>query len=158
MQMTEQLDWNTLSQTRVGDVERPPMLPVGHYAANIVGQAERGQSAKKQTLFVKFPLRFTEPMDDVDQEELQAVGGLPDKNQDLTMYLTEKTLHRFTDLVKGMGGSEDFNVVEGIGYLEECGEPLVVKVTHEADERNPERVFLRIDSPMPLSVFNAQRG
>lgn len=151
----EKLNWSDLAQTRVGDVEAPPLLPAGHYQALITGQPKADKSSKKQTLYYEFPVRLTEPMDDVDQDALEAAGGLNGKNGEhkLTFYLSPKSLFMFTEFGQGMGASDDLNIPEMAAWLAECGEPLVVTGKHEPNERNPERPFFRIDGAIPLSKF-----
>jgi hypothetical protein len=154
--MSDNLDWGKLAQTKASEVERPPLLPAGHYQFLHNGTAKRDKT-QKGTLFAEFPVRLTEPMDDVDAEELAAAGGLPDRNQNITFYLTEKSLFRFTEYGQAMGGNPDSNVIELIDYLQECEEPGVVQVKHETDDKNPDRVYVRFDNPMPLSVFQQRQ-
>lgn len=151
------MDWSTLSQTKLGEVEQPPLKPVGHYVALFSGKAELGSSAKKGTLFAKFPIQVTEALADVDQEELTASGGLPIKG-DVTFWFSEKSLWMFTDFAKGMGISDDLGITDSIEELPNLGEPFVVEAKHEPNDRNPDRPWLRFENPVPMSVWNARES
>lgn len=152
--MAEQaLNWNELANTRVGEVERPPLKPAGHYTAVITGRGEASNSKKKGTLMLTFPIQVQEPMDDVDAEELAAAGGANFKGE-ITFFLTPNSLYRFTEFGKGLGASDDLNIPELAEWLADSGEPFVVEARHEAAQDNPERVFMRLDNPTPLSQYN----
>ena len=92
-------------------------------------------------------------MDDVDADEFQASDGFNAKGYNLDFWLTPASLYRFTEFGKAMGGTDDMTVLELAEYLATCGEALVVAVGHRPDEKNPERVYLDIDNPVPLSAY-----
>jgi hypothetical protein len=148
----EKLDWNTLAQTKVNEVERPPLRPQGHYVGVISGKGETGESSKKGTLFVTFPVQISEALDDVDADELQESGGANFKGE-ITFWLSPKALWMFTEFGKGMGASDELNVLELAEWLGDCGEQIVFQGTHEPNERNPDRPFFRLQNPTPLSSF-----
>lgn len=153
--MTEALNWNDLADTKLGDVERPPLKPAGHYVALITGRAEQGSSSKKGTLFLKFPINVTEPTSDVDAEELANAGGCPFKSN-VTFYITPDAMWRFTEFAKAMGASDDSNILESAEWLAGCGEPFVVSARHEPNEQNPDQPFLRIDNPIAMSDWQSR--
>lgn len=155
--MAEALNWSDLANTKVGSVERPPIKPAGHYVAVINGRGENGQSAKKGTLFITFPIMLTEGLNDVSESELTASGGLP-FNSELTFYLTPNSIWRFTEFGKALGASDDLNVLELAEWMADSGESFVVELNHQPNERNPERPYVRVDNPMPLSVYNERQG
>lgn len=151
----ETLNWNDLAQTRVGDVERPPLKPAGHYTAVISGRGEATNSPKKGTLMLTFPVQVQEAMQDVDADELQAAGGPNFKGQ-VTFFLTPNSLYRFTEFGKGLGASDDLNIMELAEWIASSGEAFVVEARHESSDQNPDRVFLRLDNPTPLSQYQAR--
>ena len=146
--------WGDLAQTKVGDVEAPKSIPDGHYMALITGRGEVGNRGKKKNLRIAYPMKLTEPMDDVDSDDFAASDGFKD-SYILEFWLTADSLYRFTDFGKGMGASEDYSVPEMAEWLASCGEPFVIKATNEPSSRNPERSFLNLDDPIPLSIFQA---
>lgn len=148
----EALNWNDLANTSVASVERPPLRPQGHYVAVISGKGETGESTKKGTLYITFPVNVQEAMDDVDSDELAAAGG-PQFKGEVTFWLSPKALWMFTEFAKGMGASDDLNVLEAAEWLADSGEPFVVSGTHEPNDRNPDRPYFRLQNPVPLSQF-----
>lgn len=148
----EKLDWGQLANTKLGEVERPPLRPTGHYVGVISGKAETGESTKKGTLFATFPVQINEALDDVDAEALAEAGGANFKGEQ-TFWLSPKALWMFTEFGKAMGASDEYNVMELAEWLADCGEPIVFQGTHEPNERNPDRPFFRLQNPVPLSQF-----
>lgn len=148
----EKLNWNDLAETKVADVERPPLRPVGHYVGVISGKAETGESTRKGTLFATFPVQINEALDDVDADEIAAAGGANFKGE-VTFWLSPKALWMITEFGKAMGASDELNVLELVEWLSDCGEPIVFQGTHEPNERNPDRPFFRLQNPVPLSQF-----
>lgn len=148
----EKLDWNDLASTKISDIERPPLRPQGHYVGVISGRGETGESTKKGTLYVTFPVQINEAMEDVDEDELAAAGG-PQFKGEVTFWLSPKALWMFTEFGKSMGASDELNVIELAEWLAESGEPIVFQGSHEPNERNPERPFFRLQNPVPLSAF-----
>lgn len=147
------LNWETLGQTAIGDVERPPVRPIGHYQAIINGRGKQDASPKKGTLFIEFPCQVIEALEDVDEEELQAAGGVNFSGR-ITFWLTNNSLYRFTDFGRGMGASDELNVLELAEWLATCGEPFVVQGSHELNDKNPEAPpRFKLDNPIPLSKW-----
>jgi hypothetical protein len=83
----------TLLDEAPDHVERPKALPIGTYLA-VVGRWETGESSKKKTPFVRFPLRFIQAYDDVDADELDSAGGVDGKNARTDFYTTEDAIYR----------------------------------------------------------------
>lgn len=152
MATEEKMDWERLAQTRTGDVERPPLKPQGHYVGVISGRGETGESTKKGTLYVTFPVQVQEALADVDEEEIEAAGGA-NYTSEVTFWLSAKALWMFTEFGKGMGASDELNVLELAEWLGDCGEQIVFQGSHEPNERNPERPFFRLQNPVPLALF-----
>lgn len=153
----ETISWESLGNTALGEVERPPLKPPGHYVALIAGRAEQGASSKKGTLYLQFPITVQSALDDVDVEELEGAGG-PQFKSNITFYITPNALWRFTEFAKSMGASDEMNVLQAAEFLAGCGEPFVIKARHEPSEQNPEQVFLRLDDPIPLSVWEQRQS
>lgn len=148
------LNWEDLAQTRVGEVEPPKQLPVGHYGCVIRGAGEIDNKGKKKTLVITFPIRLTEALSDVDENDLADAGGLPDKDYELPFWLTPNSLYRFTEFGKSLGASDDMSVPEMAEHLATCGEAFCVEVTHDTDDtKTPPRTYMRIENPMPLADF-----
>lgn len=149
--MTNLGSFADLANTKVGEVEPPKLIPTGHYEALFTKPAAETKSRQKGTLGAKFPLKLVAPTDDVDQEALAAMGGLPDKEYDFTFWLTPDSLFRLTDFGKAMGHSDELNVVELLEALGTSGDTFLVEVKHETDSRDPNKVFLRLDNPTAMA-------
>lgn len=76
------------------EIEKPKPLPVGTYTCVIKGQPRFDKSSKKQTEFVEFTLQPLAAGEDVDQDDLKAMGGFTNKTIRATYYLTEDALWR----------------------------------------------------------------
>lgn len=147
------LNWNELANTRVGEVEPPKLIPVGHYQALITGPGKVENKGKKNTLVITFPMKLTEALNDVDAEAFAASDGFKPDGYDLQFWLTPASLYRFTEFGKALGASEDQSIPEMAEFLATCGEAFVIEARHEPNEKNPKQVFLRLDNPVGLSEY-----
>ena len=148
------MNWNDLAGTRVGEVEPPKLIPPGHYEALITGVGKVENKGKNKTLVITYPIKLTEPLEDVDREAFDASDGFKD-GYDLAFWLTPASLYRFTDFTKALGASDDLSVPEAAEFLATCGEAFVIQAKQEADEKNPKRVYLRLDNPISLAEYEA---
>lgn len=137
-----------LANVRVGDVERPKPIAVGHYSANFTGPAKE-HKAKSGNVALRFPFKLTGALDDVDQDDLQAAGGVPDKEFALDFWMSPDARYRFTEFAKAMGVSEELNIIEAAEALIGAG-PFQIEAKQETDEKDPEKVYTRFDNPAPL--------
>ena len=146
------MNWNDLANTRVGEVEPPKHIPDGHYQGLITGVGKVENKGKNKTLVITYPIKLTEPLDDVDSEAFASSDGFK-SGYEVQFWLTPASLFRFTDFGKALGASEDLSVPEMAEYLATCGEAFIIQAKSEADERNPKRVYLRLDNPMSLAEY-----
>lgn len=79
------------------EIERPKPLPVGTYLCVVQGQPVYDKSNKKGTPFVEFTLRPVSAEEDVDHDDLAAMGGLEGKTIKATFYLTEDAVFRLDE-------------------------------------------------------------
>lgn len=151
--------WAELAQMKSGEQKAPPLLPQGHYMGLITGQPELGASSKKQTPFATFPVRLTEALADVDQEELGAIEGNPlEKEREITFYITPNSAFLLVDLARGLGADVDNQTItDTVEWLGGCGEPIVFRVEHEPNTRNPDRPFVRLSEAVAATVWEEQQ-
>jgi hypothetical protein len=95
--------FESILDTPATEVERPKPLPAGTYDAIVKGLPEYGESAQKKTPFVRFTLGIQAAGEDVDEEEIEEIGGLADKTIKTTYYTTPEALFRLTDFLENCG-------------------------------------------------------
>lgn len=81
------------------EIERPKPIPQGTYVFAIQGMPRFDKSTKKGTEFVEFTCKILQAGEDVDPEELQAMGGIADKTLKHTFYLTENSIYRLKEFL-----------------------------------------------------------
>jgi hypothetical protein len=139
-----------LANTKVGDVEPPKLIPIGHYEVQITGPFKE-HKAKSGNTAARFPMKVIAPSDDVDAEALAEAGGLPTKEFNLDFWMSPEALFRFTNFAKAQGVSESANLIEALEEVGTNGTPFLMEAKHEPDSRDPEKVYLRWDNPAPLA-------
>lgn len=146
--------FSDLASVKGNTVEKPKPLPAGHYSALITGPFKE-HKAKTGNFAMRFPLKLVEAMSDVDQEALLDDGAQKAMQRDYSIdfWMSPDARWRFTEFAKGMGISDDLNLIEMAEELAGMNEPFVVEVSISTDQNDPEKQFTRIDSPAPLSSF-----
>lgn len=138
-----------LANVKVGEVERPKPIPPGHYQAQFTGPAKE-HKARSGNLALRFPFKLIGAGDDVDQDELEAAGGVPDKEFNLDFWMSPDARYRFTEFAKAQGVSEDLNIIEAAEQLVAAG-PFMIQAKQETNPENAEQVYTRFDNPAPVS-------
>ena len=123
------------------EIEKPKPLPQGSYITQIVGQPRFDKSSKKQTEFVEFTHKLLQAQDDVDEDELKALGGVKDKVMKNTFYLTESAAWRLKEFLEHCGIEEGDSLREMIE--ETPGKQVGVFINHEASQDGTS-VFARV--------------
>ena len=137
-----------LANVKVGEVERPKPTAVGHYSAQFTGPAKE-HKARSGNVALRFPFKVTGALDDVDADDLEACGGLPDKEFALDFWMSPDARYRFTEFAKAMGVSEELNIIEAAEALIGAG-PFQIEAKQETDSEDPNKVYTRWDNPAPL--------
>lgn len=142
------VDFTSLLEKRLDEVEAPALLPQGSYIMTIAGY-RTGESAKKKTPYVEFDLKISSAMDDVDQEELAKVKNLQDKTLKTQFYLNEDALFRLKDFCKKTGvPTEGKSFTEILSEI--AGAQLIGIVNHRVNPENTDQVFAEVRSFLPL--------
>ena len=123
------------------EIEKPKPLPQGSYITQIVGQPRFDKSSKKQTEYVEFTHKLLSALDDVDEDELKALGGVKDKVMKNTFYLTESAAWRLKEFLEHCGIEEGDSLREMIE--ETPGKQVGIFVGHEASQDGTS-VFARV--------------
>jgi hypothetical protein len=141
------VDFSELANVKVGDVQAPKLIPVGHYQAVITGLM-KPHAAKSGNTAMRFPFKLIAAGDDVDAEELQAAGGLPDRDFSIDFWMSPDARFRFTDFGKAMGHSDQLNLIELAEALATSNDLFMIEVKHEPDSRDASKIYMRFDNPV----------
>ena len=98
-----QASFESILDTPATEVERPKPLPAGTYDAIVKGLPEFGESSQKKTPFCRFTYVIQSAGEDVDEDELTAIGGLEGKTIRDTYYTTPDAIFRLTETMERMG-------------------------------------------------------
>lgn len=130
------------------DVERPKPLPQGSYTCVVKGLPRYDKSSKKLTEFVEFTLQPLAAGEDVDQDDLQAMGGYQNKTIRATYYITEDALWRLKDFLGHLGIEEDEKSLRQM-IDETPGKQVTAFVKHQASEDGT-AVFAQLGKTAPV--------
>lgn len=138
--------FESILDTPADAVERPKPLPAGTYDCIVKGLPEYGESSQKKTPFARFTLAVQAVGDDVDPDDLEAIGGIADKTIKSTYYTTPDALFRLTDFLDHCGiDLEGKTVRQGIDETPNCAVRIVV--THRASD-DGQQVFAEVKRTM----------
>lgn|SRR5690606_913639 len=70
------VDFNALADKKLEDVERPPLLPMGHYRFKVEKMPEMDVNPDSEWYIIEFLCRAQEALDDVDPDSLQEFGAV----------------------------------------------------------------------------------
>lgn len=130
------------------EVAKAAVLPEGTYRCVVLGW-RKDKSSKKGTPFVEFQLRPVAAEEDVDEDQLDEIGGLEGKILYNTFYYKEEDtsslrfLDRFhehcgLELEKGVRRTMRNDAVRNAQVL--------ATVKHEPSDQDPERINIRIST------------
>jgi hypothetical protein len=146
MAKAAQKTFQSILDMPVSEVERPKPIPAGSYVCLVQGQPRLDKSAKKQTDFCEFTLKFLEPMNDVDEDALLAFltnrdgskKKLADITKTVTFYLTEASIYRLKDFLGHCGIDIEQAEADGASLAqliaEAPGQQVVAHVTHSPSD------------------------
>jgi hypothetical protein len=125
-------------------IKRPKPLPPGTYLTVVRGLPRYDKSSKKQTEFVEFTLVIQKPADDVNPEDLAAMGGCIGKEIKATYYLTDDAVYRLKDFLEHC----DFDVDSDEATLREmseqaAGSQVWATIRHESSQ-DGKQIFARL--------------
>jgi hypothetical protein len=145
--MTALANFGELASVKANTVERPKALPEGHYIAQFSGPMTQ-HKAKSGNIAMRFPFKLLSAGEDVDQEEVAAAGGLPDKTYNLDFWMSPEARYRFTDFACGAQGlSDDMSLIELAEQLLAEAKPFSIQNKPQQDENDPKIWYNRWDNP-----------
>jgi hypothetical protein len=137
------MNFSAILDRPANEIEKPKPLPVGTYTAVVRGMPEFFESSKKKTPGARFTLEMLAAGEDVDQDDLEAMGGFEGKTLRHDLWLNDDLLWRAKDFVEACG----LDTSEGsIGQLlEACnGAQVMIEVRHEPALDGSDSVFARV--------------
>ena len=146
-----------LSQKRE-EIERPKLLPIGHYTWQIMDQPDERESRDGAWGFLTYPCQAAQAEADVDSDLLEEFGTLagvrvyhrfffpldPDK-----VHERERAAfaHRQFLEAAGLFEEEDDTVAEAV--LRAKGAMFIAPASHSQNSEDPERFDLRLGTATP---------
>lgn len=149
------MQWSDLANTKVGDVERPKHIPDGHYIGQFTGAPKVENVGQKQTLAAEYPVRLTEPLDDVDMDLFNESNGFNKNGYRFTFWLTPDALYRYTEFGKALGVSDEAGIPEMAEFIATCGEPIVFRAVNGTSNKGAP--ILNLEEAIPLSLYREQQ-
>jgi hypothetical protein len=142
---------------KMEEIKRPPLLPQGHYVAQVTKVPEILQEHDNYD-YVDFTIKILQPSDDVDSSELQEFGGLNnvvrrhrflfDKNDEAAFNRTMYQLKRFLlDHLK-VEGSEGSSLNELLNQA--VNHQFLVRYGRRTDKMDKEIQYEQIAGTAPV--------
>jgi hypothetical protein len=128
------------------DIERPKPLPAGTYDCIVKGLPEYGESSQKKTPYCRFTYLVQAAGEDVDEDELTAIGGLEGKTMRDTYYTTPDAIFRLTDTLERMGIDPEGKSVRQM-IDESPNAAIRIMVGHRASE-DGQQIFAEVKRTM----------
>jgi hypothetical protein len=145
-------NFGSLLDTNADEIERPKPMPEGSYLWRVTGLPRFDKSSKKQTEFAEFTLTCIAAGEDVDAVELEALGGIKDKTQRATFYITEKSLYRLKEFLQHCGIEvEGRSLREAIEDAPNC--EVGAYIRHEASD-DGETIYANLGKTFSADAFN----
>lgn len=131
------------------EVAAPQPMPQGTYVCVVQG-VTYDKTTKKGTDYAEFTLRPIAAEADVDEEELEATGGLDGKTLRATFYLTEDAIYRLDEFHTHCGLD-----IQNDGLSRRARNDEVINsevrafVKHETSQDGT-RIFARFNRSLPM--------
>lgn len=152
-------DFAAALDINLGDIERPPLPPTGHYEWEVTNTTVDA-SGNGEWEIVGFSLAAKDADDDVDRDELAKAGGLnsvrlthrflfPTGDDDESEAARKRTLYSLKRFLNDhLGVPEGMKLKEG---LEEAkGKHCIANVVHKQDKNDPDVYHANIGRTAPV--------
>lgn len=153
------LDFKSIANKKLEDVERPPLIPAGTYLWMISKLPEITTSPDEKWDYVDFTLKCVAPTEEVDSDAIAAFGDITkvtmrhrfifDKNDPAAFSRTEYNLRRFLeDHVKCCEPSQSM----GEAMNSAINNQVLASVVWRPDRNDSEIFHANIGRTMPVSA------
>lgn len=134
-----------LDNVRVGEAKEPKPIPEGSYIA-VIKETKFDESSQQKTPYLRVFFEIISVCDDVDQAEIEALGGeaeLMGKRLRQDFYITDDALFILQNFItKHVKLDVDGSFSEAIPLLPD--NEVGIRVAHTIDKDNPEKVYTNI--------------
>ncbi len=127
--------YDDVLSTPMNQVKDPVPLPEGSYLATITGTPKIDKFGKNQTDGAEFSFRLNAPMEDVNPEDLQLAGGVPERPFTYTFWLTPDARSILKGFFVEVVGLDD-TLTLGEGLTQVAGAQVVATVKHQISKKN----------------------
>lgn len=138
---------------KLEEVDRPPVVPVGHYTLRVTEHPEFDEFESRKTgdsfERVTYKMAIVEASDDVDPDELENYGnvaGAPQRkqflfnNDDDTQFARTEFQHR--QFLEALGISAEMPMKEALA--ESVGQECLGEIKHRPDPEDPEVIYTEV--------------
>ncbi len=155
------MDFTKALDVKLDDVERPPLPPIGHYVWKVSKQPTFDTVGNGKWDTVDFPMRAVEAREDVDPEELSAVGGVNSINSRIRFMFNKgddeeaeaafaRTLFNLKNFL-GVHLNMDIAGMELKQAIDQSvGNQCLADMKHRPDPTNPETIYAEIGRTAPV--------
>jgi len=105
---------STILDRPATEFNAPPPMPTGGYHCVITGLPEQIESSQKKTPGLRFLLKPVGIDEDVDEKELEAIGGLEGKIIRNDMWLTENSAFMLREFLEHCGIDSEGKTLAGM--------------------------------------------
>lgn len=156
MAKADKPNFGSLLDEAPSEVNKPKPMPEGSYLWRVQGMPRYDKSTKKGTEFVEFTLVCIAAGEDVDKEELEAMGGIADKTQRVTFYITEKSVYRLDEFHEhcGIDLTEEASRRQRSENCANC--EIGGYIRHQASQ-DGESIYANLGKTFTAEAFNEQQ-
>jgi hypothetical protein len=152
--MSEFGSFSDLASVKGNTVEKPKNLPDGFYICMITGPFKE-HKAKSGNFAMRFPIKTVEAHEPDETMQSALAGPGMDKalerDKTIDFWMSPDARWRFTSFCDSMGIDQEQDLISMAEELVASGKPFLLQGKNETDERDPTRVFFRLDNPAPLA-------
>ena len=120
---------STILDRPATEFNAPPPMPTGGYHCVVTGLPEQVESSQKKTPGFRFLLKPVAVDEDVDEKELEAIGGLEGKMIRNDMWLTENSAFMLREFLEHCGIDSEGKTLSQM--IDECpNSEVMVYIKH----------------------------
>lgn len=152
-------NFNEIADQRVGDVERPALMPIGSYVWAVIKVPSRDTISDGRFEVVDFSCKCVAPGEDADPDAIEEFGDVTNVNmRHRFMFNTEDknafdrslfNLKRFLEEHLQIDGASDMSINEALNAAVNC--QFLGEVGWRPDRNDPEIQYAEIRRTAPVA-------